>query len=512
MSLLHDDKNRITATMYSKLEENIQTIGALFKDCADVVKRKMTIGGENKLDIYVVYIDNMINKELLEMSTVQMIFKDDILDMPAENQFEFLKEKGIQTVDIAELITMSLCVESILSGDTIIFVDGYDKALKISVRGMPNRGVPTSETEVSIRGSKESFSEAFHINRVLLRRRIKDTNFKMKQLKIGTRTRTDVAMCYLEDVAKPEIVNEIENRLKEFIIDGIFDSGMLEQLTERNVFSPFPEFQSTERPDKAASAILEGRIVIIVDNSPVVLILPTTLNSFFQASDDAYTRWEVATFNRILRYIGALLSMCLPGLYIAVVNFNAELLSPAMALSFAAARSGVPFSVLFEVIIMEIAFQMLLEAGIRLPGPMGGTLGIVGGLIIGDAAVNANIVSPIVVIVIALTAISAFTVPNEPFASAFRIVRYIIIILSSFLGLFGFIIGIMLLMIHLGGLKSFGIPYMVPFAASGINQGTDTKDAILRFPFRSLKRRPLFAEKNERTRLVSKEKEESKNE
>ncbi|MDF2800341.1 MAG: GerA spore germination protein [Anaerocolumna sp.] len=510
MSLLHDDKNRITATLYNKLEENIETIGALFRDCADVVKRKMTIGGLNKIDIYFVYIDNMINKELLEMSTVQMIFKDDILDLPAENQFEFLKEKVIQTVDIAELITMSQCVESILSGDTIIFVEGYDKALKISVRGMPNRGVPTSETEVSIRGSKESFSEAFHINRVLLRRRIKDTNFKIKQLKVGTRTRTDVAICYLEDVAKPEIVADIEKRLKEFIIDGIFDSGMLEQLTERNIYSPFPEFQSTERPDKAASAILEGRIVLIVDNSPVVLVLPTTLNSFFQASDDAYTRWEVATFNRILRYIGALLSMCLPGLYIAVVNYNAELLSPAIALSFAAARGGVPFSVLFEVIIMEVAFQMLLEAGIRLPGPMGGTLGIVGGLIIGDAAVNANIVSPIVVIVIALTAISAFTVPNEPFASAFRIVRYLIIILSSFLGLFGFIIGIMLLMIHLGGLKSFGIPYMVPFAASGINEGTDTKDAIVRFPFRTLKRRPLFAEKNERTRLVPGEEEEPK--
>lgn len=511
MSLLHDDKNRITAVMYTNLEDNIETIGALFKDCADVVKRKMTVGGTNKIDIYFVYIDNMINKELLEMSTVQMVFRD-VMDLPEEKQFEFLKEKMIQTVDISELITMSQCVESILSGDTIIFVEGYDKALKISVRGMPNRGVPTSETEVSIRGSKESFSEAFHINRVLLRRRIKDTNFKIKQLKVGVRTRTDVAICYLEDVAKPEIVADIESRLKEFIIDGIFDSGMLEQLTERNTYSPFPEFQSTERPDKAASAILEGRIVIIVDNSPVVLILPTTLNSFFQASDDAYTRWEVATFNRVLRYIGAFLSVCLPGLYIAVVNYNAELLSPAIALSFAAARSGVPFSVLFEVIIMEIAFQMLLEAGIRLPGPMGGTLGIVGGLIIGDAAVNANIVSPIVVIVIALTAISAFTVPNEPFAAAFRVVRYLIIILSAFLGLFGFIIGVMLLLIHLGGLKSFGIPYMVPFAASGINQGTDTKDAIVRFPFRNLKRRPLFAEKNERTRLVPGDEEESKKE
>lgn len=507
MSLLHDDKNKITVEISKKLDENIDVIGALFKDSADIVKRKLTIGGENKTDVYLVYIDNMINKDLLEMSTIELLLKHAI-NLPAENQFEFLKEKGIQTVDMAEVITMDECITLILSGDTILFMDGFNKALKIATRGMPNRGVPTSETEVSVRGSKESFSEGFAINRALLRRRIKDTNFKIKQVKVGIRTKTEVAICYLEDVAKPEIVADIEKRLKEFVIDGIFDSGMLEQLTERNYYSPFPEFQSTERPDKAASAILEGRVVILVDNSPFALILPTTLNSFFQAPDDAYNRWEVATFTRILRYLGAFLSMALPGFYVAVINFNAELLSPAMALSFAAARSGVPFSVLFEVIIMEIAFQMLLEAGIRLPGPMGGTLGIVGGLIIGDAAVNANLVSPIVVIVIALTAIAAFTVPNEPFSEAFRVVRYMILILSAFLGLFGFIVGIMIVMIHLGGLSSFGIPYMVPFAASGINQGTDTKDAIIRFPFRNLKRRPIFSKRDERTRLIPNEEDE----
>ncbi len=501
MSLLHDEQNRITAIMSKNLSENIDTISALFVDCADVIKRKITVGDTNKVDIYCVYVDNMINKDLLEQATIKQLFAN-LKDIPAGNQFEYIKDKGLNTVDLSEVITMNDLIENVLSGDTVILVDGYDKAIKVSVRGMPNRGVPTSENEVAIRGSKESFSEAFYINRVLLRRRIKDTNLKIKQFKVGVRSHTDVAICYLEDVAKPEIVGDIEKRLKEYVIDGIFDSGMLEQLTERNVYSPFPEYQTTERPDKAASAILEGRVAVLVDNSPFALLLPTTLNSFFQASDDSYTRWEVATFTRILRYFGAFLSIALPGLYIAVINYNAEVLTSAMALSFAAARDGVPFSVLFEVVMMEVAFQMLLEAGIRLPGPMGSTLGIVGGLIIGDAAVNANLVSPIVVIVIALTAISAFTVPNEPFASAFRIVRYLIIILSAFLGLYGFILGIMLLLNHLGGLKSFGMPYLVPFAASGINEGTDTKDAIVRLPLRDLKRRPIFSRKDERTRLV----------
>lgn len=504
MTLLHDDKNHITALFSKSLDENIDTLSVLFENCADIVKRKISVGGDNKTDIFIIYIDNMIDKEILEMNTLLQLFRD-LKDMPETGKFEYIKDQGIQTVDLIEVSTIAEIVGQILSGDTVILVDGYDKALRVSMRKMPNRGVPTSENEVSVRGSKESFSEAFFINRVLLRRRVKDTNFKIKQYKIGTRTLTDVAVCYVEGVVKPEVVAEIERRLNEYVIDGIFDSGMLEQLTERNTYSPFPEFQSTERPDKAAAALLDGRVVVLVDNSPVAIVLPTTLNSFFQASDDAYTRWEVATFLRLLRYIGAFLTIALPGLYVAVLNYNSELLSPAMALSFAAARGGVPFSVLVEVIIMEISFQMLLEAGVRMPGPMGGTLGIVGGLIIGDAAVNANIVSPIVVIVIALTAITAFTVPNEPFASAFRIIRYFILALSAFLGLFGFIIGITCLLIHLGGLKSFGMPYMVPFAASGINHGTDTKDAILRFPFRKLRRRPLFARKDERTKLVKRE-------
>lgn len=504
MTLLHDDKNQITALFSKVLDENIDTLSALFENCSDVVKRKLSVGGENKVDIFIIYVDNMIDKELLEMNTLQQLFRD-LKDMPETDKFEFIKDRGIQTVDLIEVTTIAELVDQMLSGDTLILVDGYDKALRVSMRNSPNRGVPTSENEATVRGSKESFSEAFFINRVLLRRRIKDTNLKMKPFKIGTRTLTDVAVCYLDGVAKPEVVAEIERRLNEYVIDGILDSGMLEQLTERNTYSPFPEFQSTERPDKAAAALLEGRVVVLVDNSPVATILPTTLNSFFQASEDAYTRWEVATFLRLLRYIGAFITMALPGLYVAVLNYNAELLSPAMSLSFAAARGGVPFSVLVEVIIMEISFQMLLEAGIRMPKPMGGTLGIVGGLIIGDAAVNANIVSPIVVIVIALTAITAFTVPNEPFASAFRIVRYFILALSAFLGLFGFIIGITCLLIHLGGLKSFGMPYMVPFAASGINQGSDTKDGMVRFPFKKLRRRPLFAKRDERTRLVKQE-------
>ena len=506
MGGFHDEYNKIIVPLVKDLNENIRVLEELFADSADIIKRRLTIGGVNKVNVYVLYIDNMIDKLLIEEGIFRYLIYNTQL-MPAQNQFDYIKENGLRSADLDVVFTMNEAIEHVFGGDTLILVDGYEKAIWVSYRKMASRGVEKSENEVAIRGSKESFSEALYINRVLLRRRIKDTKFKIKQMKIGTRTKTDVAIAYMEDIIRPEILLDVERRLSEFIIDGIFDSGMLEQLLCQNKHSIFPEFQATERPDKVASAVTEGRIAIIVDNSPMVLLLPTTLNSFFQASDDAYNHWFIATWLRILRYIGVFITIALPGLYIAVVNYQAEFLSSALALSMAASRVGVPFSVVMEVIILEIAFEMLLEAGVRLPGPMGSTLGIVGGLIIGDAAVSANLVSPVVVIIIALTAIAAFTVPNEGFASTFRIIRYMIIFLSAFWGLYGFVIGMMLILIHLASLKSFGVLYLAPFVASDLNDGNDSKDALIKRSIKDLKKRPIFARKGERDRLIWKNKE-----
>lgn len=509
MDPLHDKYNQIKVPISKDLDETIKTVEALTKDCDDFVKRSFTIGGKYKVDIYFIYIDNMVDKTLLEEDTLRYLIYE-MNDMPEYHKFDYIKNKGLRTADISVVENMDEAMNFIFGGDTLIFVDGYEQAIRVSVRGMASRGIQKSENEVAIRGSKESFTEAFYLNRVLLRRRVKDSNMKMKQFKVGTRTLTDVAMVYLDGVAESELLDEVERKIKEYKIDGIFDSGMLEQLMENNPNSPFPEIQATERPDKAASAIVEGRIVILVDNSPTALIIPATLNSFFQASDDSYNRWQVATLMRILRYIGSFLTMFLPGLYIAIVNYQPELISPSLALSFAAAREGVPFSVLIEIVAMELAFEMLLEAGVRLPGPMGSMLGIVGGLVIGDAAVNANLISPMVVIIVALTAISAFTIPNEAFASSFRLIRFFCIILSAFLGLYGFILSFMFLLIHLAGLRSFGVPYLVPYVASGRNGGSDGRDALVRFPMRKMTTRPSFAREDERVRLVKEEENISK--
>ena len=248
-------------------------------------------------------------------------------------------------------------------------------------------------------------------------------------------------------------------------------------------------------------AILEGRVVLIADNSPIALILPTDYNSFIQTSDDYYNRWEIASLGRILRFLASFFAMTLPGLYLAVCNFHTQILPTKLLLSFAAARQGVPFPGVVEVLLMELSFELLREAGVRLPGAMGNTIGIVGGLIIGQAAVEANLVSPIVVIVVAFTALCSFAIPNEDFATAFRLLKFVFIGLSAALGFYGFLLGLLILLIHLAQLESFGMPYLMPFVGADLNDYRDERDSLVRPPLQALTHRPFYANPKNRVRL-----------
>ncbi|MBS5522253.1 MAG: spore germination protein [Clostridiales bacterium] len=491
------------------LADNIGYIEELFKDCADVVKRQMWIG-KNHFPIYAVYMDTMINRELVETDIFRCLMFS-MGDVPEKGAVDYIIKYGMITADVKAESDFNRALKSMMSGDTLIFVEGAAQVLIINSKGYPNRGVQAAESEITLHGPKDSFTESVRFNTVLVRRRIKDYHLKTVQIVKGVRSKTDIAVMYMDDLIREDILGELKDRINNFEIDGIFDSGSLEQLLEREWYSPFPQFQTTERPDKAASALLEGRIIILADNSPEALILPAVAGCFYQAADDYYNRWSIACFTRILRYIASVLAFTLPGLYIAIASFHPEVFPTSLALSFAASRQGVPFPLAVEVLIMELAFELLREAGIRLPGPMGGTLGIVGGLIIGQAAVDANIVSPIVVIIVALTALCAFTIPNEGFASAFRIVKFYLIVLGMFLGIFGFVLGVLTLLVHLASLESFGIPYMMPFTASEVNGGNDRKDGLFRWPLRDMKRRPVFTKARARRRLIFGTKQSSAN-
>ena len=306
-------------------------------------------------------------------------------------------------------------------------------------------------------------------------------------------------MVYMEDLVQEEFLEKVKERLGEFRIDGILDSGMLEQLTEDSWLSPFPQYQTTERPDRAAQEILNGKAVLLCDNSPSALILPGIFHSFMESSEDWYNRFEMASFLRILRYVALAAATLLPGLYLAVIRFHTQILPTNMLLSFAQAREGVPFSSIAELVLLELSFELIREAGVRIPGALGNAMGIVGGLIVGSAAVEANLVSPIVVMVVAITALGSLAIPNEEFASAFRMLKYFFLFLGGYLGIFGIVTGVYLTVSHLAGLLSFGVPYLSPFVKQSTDNGTGSK--IVRVPFKKRWRRPPYARKNERVRL-----------
>lgn len=487
------------AYISGQLDKDAAYIKKRFECCSDVVHRRLFIG-EGSYEIDMVYMDSMADRDLVEGEILKSLMFGRV-NLPRTGCLEAIQDFYLTTADAKLIDDMEAAVTEILSGNTVIFGADAKRALMINSKKFPMRGVSEAESETTIRGAKDSFTESVRTNTVLIRRRIRDTRLKAEAMKIGVRTKTDVAMMYMEDLVRPQVLEEIKKRLEAFVIDGIFDSGMLEQMTEKKWYSPFPQFQSTERPDKASSALLEGRVALIVDNSPMVLLLPVTLACFFQAADDYYNRWGIVCFTRFLRYVSAVTAMVLPALYIALAGFHTEIFPTSLALSLTAARQGVPFPLALEVILMEIAFEILREAGIRLPGPMGSTLGIVGGLIIGQAAVDANIVSPIVVIVVALTALSAFTIPNEGFASAFRLVKFFLILAGTFFGILGVVMGVITVLIHLCSLTSFGIPYMMPFVDTSVCPKEDYKDSAVRYPIFTMRERPVFTRRYARRRL-----------
>ena len=502
----HDADNKVTLPLSKDLEENIKNLELLFKDCGDFVSRKFPVGIHKEVNMYVAYIDFMIDRRIIEESLLEQLMLQvrgvpPHMDKIRSSIYDFIRDGGIATADIKEVDTLDEAALAILSGDTIIFIDGYAKVIVVATKGWPNRGIQEPDSEVVVRGPKEGFSEALRMNTVLIRRRIRDTKLKVKQLQIGTRSRTDVALMYIEDIVRKDILEDLGKRLTDFKIDGILDSGQLEQLIEDDWRSPFPQIQATQRPDKAASAILEGRIAIIVDNTPFVLLVPTTLNNFFQSSEDYYQRWSIMSFTRMIRYVAAFFAAGVPGLYLALTDYHPSMIPTQLTMAIAASREQVPFPSVVEVVLMELAFELLREAGTRLPGPIGSTIGIVGGLIIGQAAVEAKIVSPIVVIVVAVTAISSFAIPDNALTVGFRLVKYLIIGLSSIFGLYGFLLGVLIVLIHLVSLKSFNMPYMSPFVASGINDYEDLKDSVFRLPVFMMNKRPIFSRADKRVRL-----------
>ena len=482
------------------LEKNITIIENAFQNCGDIVKRRFFVGEKKDIAVYMIYTDNIVNGSAIEESILTNIMNRCRIDGKKEGMLKRLNEEVIAIGEMNKIKTFQEIFDAVLLGDTILLMDENDIALQASTKGFPSRGVSEAKTEVVVQGPKDAFTEIGATNIVLIRRRIRDTKLKVKRTKVGKRSKTDVAILYMEDIVRKEILQEVEYRINQIDIDVILDSGYIDQLLENRWLSPFPQLQMTERPDKAASALLEGRVVIVIDNTPFVVIAPATLNVFFQASEDYYDRWEIMSFIRLIRYCAGFLAVALPGLYIALTVFHPSMLPTNLALKIAETRQNIPFPAVGEILIMELAFELLREAGIRLPSPVSSTIGIVGGIIIGQAAVEAGIVSPSVVIVSALTGICTFVIPNIALVSGLRLTKYIVLIFSAFLGLYGFWLALILMLIHMASLKSFHIPFLYPFCSASVNNYNDLEDSIFRLPLWFMKKRPIFSNDKHRQR------------
>ena len=492
------NKNDSIVMISKDIRVNEKHVRERLQDCGDIQIRRMRLGEERKVDCLMVYIEVATSNMMLEDSALGKMIGHFWEISPAQIQ-EFVEYNSLGIADVKKLTDMEQVFTGVLSGDAVFFMDGFDQAMKISSAGYPSMGVTEVEMEKVLRGSKEGFSDSVKTNSALIRKRLRDTRLKVVEFYIGERSHTLVQMVYMEDLVREEFLEQVKERLEAFRIDGILDSGMLEQLTEDSWFSPFPQYQTTERPDRASKEILNGKVVLLCDNSPSALVLPGVFNSFMESSEDWYNRFEMASFLRALRYVALAAATLLPGLYLAVIRFHTKILPTNMVLSFAQAREGVPFSSIAELVLLELSFELIREAGVRIPGALGNAMGIVGGLIVGSAAVEANLVSPIVVMVVAITALGSLAIPNEEFASAFRLLKYFFLFLGGYLGIFGIVIGVYLTVSHLAGLLSFGVPYLVPFVKYKRENGTGT--GILRVPFRKRWKRPMYAKEDESVRL-----------
>jgi spore germination protein KA len=381
-----------------------------------------------------------------------------------------------------------------LDGSSALLIDGSDQALIIETKGWEQRGVDRPTNEPVVRGPQESFVENFRDNTASVRRYIKDPKLVTEIFRVGRRSRTQVAVMYIRDIANVKLVEEVKHRIKSVAetVDYIPETGTLEEYLEDHPKSLIPQMLSTERPDRLGAYIREGHVGVVMANSPFSLIIPTNFSIFLHSAEDYYLRWPFSNFIRFIRACAIFIALMLPSIYIGIVNYHQEMIPPDLLIAMTAAREAVPFPAIVEILFMEFSFELIREAGVRIPSIIGPTIGIVGALILGQAAVSASVVSPILIIIIAITALASFVVPNYNASFSVRILRFIFIILAGFLGFFGIAFGVFLLILHLVTINSFGIPFMTPIAP----YKPKNKDRVIRpraydQPYRPLYLRPL---------------------
>lgn len=477
--------------IFTEIDKNLDFLKYKYNAliCNDVIIREFSLLAQNiEYKAFVMYIDGMVDSPVINefiLSPLMMRNRANIFD---DKQKKFVSEEKIDNVtlknfkkskekNLVDFIYNSLIPQNsvdkvtdfsdvysaINMGNCMLFVDSLDTAFNLDVKGFKQRNIDSPSNEVVVRGSQEAFVENIRTNTSMIRRLVNNENLVIETLTVGQITKTQVSIGYIKSLANEDLVAEVRYRINNLSVDYLISSGQLEQLIQDSPESLFPQMVATERPDKVSNFLLEGRVIIIVNGSPYVLVAPGVFVDFITSPEDLNLKYQFSNMQKLIRLLAIFLSLLLPGIYIAITNYHQELIPTELLFTIAAARESVPFPTFVEILLMEISFELIREAGLRVPTPLGSTIGIVGALILGEAAVSASLVSPVLIIIIAITGICSFSIPDFSLNFTFRIYRFIYIILGYVAGFLGISVVLFIQLVIMCKLKSFGSPYITPY-------------------------------------------------
>ncbi|WNQ10406.1 spore germination protein [Paenibacillus aurantius] len=480
------------------LEDSIknvfQEVTHRFGNSPDIVSRRIYLGEPPGIPVGILYVKGLTDAtQLIQSLLADRIVWDGEKSYPPAKAISYLKHVVITVSEVNEIGDYDEMMHALFSGQTILLVEGINRALSVSTEGGARRGVEEPSTQSVIRGPREGFTETIDVNTAMVRRKIRDPRLWIENQRIGKVTHTRVALMYIKGLADEGVLKEVRHRLSRIDIDGILESGYIEEMIQDAPFSPFPTLFNTERPDTAAAWLLEGHVAVFVDGTPFILLAPALFNQYFHAPEDSYQRADFAALLRLLRFLCFFIALLAPSLYIAITTFHQELLPTPLLIGLAGQREGVPFPAFVEALAMEITFEILREASVRMPKTIGQSVSIVGTLVIGQAAVEAGLVSPAMVIIVSITAISNFVIPAFSMGISIRMLRLLFMGLAASFGLFGLVICMIGMILHLTSLSSFGVPYMAPFAPF---MPAEQKDSLIRLPRWAMFSRPRMSTDN----------------
>lgn len=483
-------------SVFPSLEVNLEYMKTKYNLLinSDVILRQFTINARGKqYNSFIVYIDGMVDSEIMDNFILKPLMLRNQNNLYDGSQTKIISEAVTNNITVRkvkkfdlpnylmgcllpqnavkEVTDFSDVTNGINAGNCVLFVDTLNVAFDIEVKGFKQRSIDTPNNEIVIKGPHEAFVENIRTNTSLIRRIANNEDLIIENIEVGKITKTKCALCYMQNITNTDLIAEVKYRLNNLEIDSLLSAGELEQLISDSNVLGIPEILSTERPDKATKYLLRGRVIVIVNGTPYALIMPAILVDFLTSPEDTNLKVNFANFLRRLRFLAALITLLLPGIYMAITNFHQEILPTSLLYSILASRENVPFPVIVEILLMEISFELIREAGLRVPSPIGPTIGIVGALVLGQAAVSAGIVSPILIIIVAITGIASFAIPDFSFGFHLRYFRFAFILFGFMAGFLGISLGLFIYISLLCSIKSFGVSFMSPFAPASNSKG-----------------------------------------